>query len=46
MVVVLTHKKMFYLVVNIFDNLVGPFCIYICDFKLFGCAVCFDSAIA
>ena len=42
MVVVLTIKKMSYLVVGLFDDLVGPL-IYICDIKFFGCAVCFNS---
>ena len=46
MVVVLTNKEMNYLVVGLFDDLVGRFCINICDIKIFACAICFNSAIA
>ena len=44
MVVFITIKEMSYLVVDLFDNLVGPFCTYFHDVKFFGCAVCFESA--
>ena len=40
-VVILTIKEVSYLVDGLFDKLVGPFCIYICDMNL-----CFNSAIA
>ena len=46
MVVVLTTKEMSYLVVELFDDLVRPLCIYIHDIKFFGCTVCFNSGIA
>ena len=43
--VVLTPKKMSYVVLGLFDNLVDPLRIYICNIKFFGCVVCFNSAI-
>ena len=46
MVVVLTHEEMSYLVVGMFDDLVGPIGINIGDIKIFACAVCFTSALA
>ena len=45
MVVVVTIKEMSSLLVGIFYDLWGPFCIYICDMKFFGCTVCFNLAI-
>ena len=45
MVVVFTIKIMSYLVVGIFDDLVRPLRISICDIKFFGGAICFHSAI-
>ena len=30
--------------VGLFDDLVGPFRIYICDTKFLGCAVCYNLA--
>ena len=44
-VVVLTIKEMSYLVVGLFNDMVGLFCVNICDKKFFGCAVCFNSSI-
>ena len=43
MVVVLTTKEMSYLVVGLFDDLVGLLLFYICDCKIFACAVCPNS---
>ena len=45
-VVVFTIKDMSYFVVGIFDDLVGPFCIFICYTKFFDQAVCFNLATA
>ena len=45
MVVVLTIKEMSYLVVGIFNDMVGLFCVNICDKKFFDYTVCFNSSI-
>ena len=46
MVVVLTHKEMSCLVLGMFDDLVGRFCINIVDIRIFAYAVCFNLALA
>ena len=46
MVVVLTIKDISYLVVGLLEDLVARFCIYICDIKIFGCTIYFNSAMA
>ena len=46
MVVILTIKRIRYVVVGLFDDLVVPSCIFICDIKFFGCAVCLNLSIA
>ena len=42
MVFILTIKEVRYLVVGLFDDLVGP--VYICEKKFFGCAAWINSA--
>ena len=47
MVVVLTIKEISYLLVSLFDDLVGPLMVFIfVTLMFFGCAVCFNSAMA
>ena len=46
MVDVLTIKKMSYLAVGLFDDLVARFRINICEIKIFACAVCLNSVVA
>ena len=43
---ILTVKEMSHIVVGLIDDLLGLFCIYTCNIKIFGCTVCFNSAIA
>ena len=44
--VVLTIEELSYVVVGLFDDLVGPFRICTCGVKFFGCAVWFNPAVA
>ena len=46
MVVIWTIKETTCLVLDVFDNIVDPFCVYICDMKFFVHPVCFNLAIA
>ena len=48
MVIVLTTKEMIYLVVGVFDDMLGPlsYIQYICDITFFVCNVCFNLTIA
>ena len=39
---ILTIKEMRYILVGLFDDLVGP--VYICEKKFFGCAVWINSS--
>ena len=46
--VVFTITKVNYLVVSLFNDLLGPFwyLLYICSIKFFGCTICLVSGIA
>ena len=45
MVVVSTIKKIRFVVLGLFDNLVDQLSSNIYDIKIFGCSVCFNSVI-